>query len=584
MALTDPAFARQGPYARIAPAKWLVTLLTALGLLALALLLATPWLAAAFLGASGPSTPFWQEAAGLALPRYWLGSLAVMGLTALLSVLFGVSAGWLVSMCRFPGRGLLEWLLILPLAAPAYVLAYAYGDVLGVSGPVQSLLRDATGLSARQLWFPDITSLPGAAFVLACALFPYVYLAARAGFTTQSACALEAAQTCGAKPWRAFWRIGLPGARPALAGGALLVAMEAGADYGTVSHFGVDTLSTGVVRAWGSFGDAGAAGQMALSLLALALLLQWAERSTRGQAGYAGISARWRPLPRYQLRGFSALAASGGLFALFALAFAIPVGRLIWLAFEYGVPTRGFFNAVLSSTGLAALATAVILAVSGGVALIGRAALASHGVNGLLVRLVRLACTAGYAVPGAVMALGAAILLGELTSLFAGQSEARVSPAALSAFSLMALIWVYLGRFSEAGVAQFEGALSRAGRSLGWAGASLGAGPLRRAFAVDAPIAATGLLSATLIVFVEVLKELPATLMLRPLEFDTLAVRAHAYASDERLGLAAAPALTLVLIGLLPIIVLSGLLSSARPGAKASQRTEPLQDEAGFSC
>lgn len=528
-------------------------------------LLVLPWAFSAMLGVRGPETPFWREAAGLALPRYWQGSLAIMALTVTLSLVFGVAAGWLVAMCRFPGRGVLEWLLILPLAAPSYVMAYAYGDLLAASGPVQTALREWTGVSARALWFPDITSLPGAAFVLACALFPYVYLAARVAFTTQSVCALEAAQTCGAGPWKAFWRVGLPGARPALAVGGLLVAMEAGADYGTVSHFGVDTLSTGVVRAWASFGDAGAAGQMALGLIGIALVLHWVERQTRGKAGYAGLSARWRPLPRFQLGPFAAVAASIGLVLLFCLAFAVPVGWLVWLAIQHGAPVREFGATLVNSVCLATAATLFILALSWSVVLGGRSALLPHRPVGVLSRLLRWATMSGYAVPGAVMALGVAIAIG---------SPARLlGPDAITVLSLIGLLWVYVARFSEVGVGQFDAALARAGRSLTWAGASLGAGAWRRAAEVDTPIAASGLAAAALVVFVEVLKELPATLMLRPLMFDTLAVRAHAYASDERLGLAAMPALTLVLIGLVPIIVLSGLLSWTRPGAKSLRRS-----------
>lgn len=521
-----------------------------LPLLAVTALLALP-LAIALLGglfAGGGET--WRHVLETQLLSSTTTTLFVLVLTGSLVLAMALPAAWLVTMYEFPGRGVFEWLLILPLAAPGYVLAIAYSDLLGVAGPLQSFIRDVTGLGARDYWFPDIHSAIGLSLILAAALFPYVFITARAAFTTTSICTLDAARTLGARPWTLFWQVGVPTARPAIAAGLALVLMEAAADYGAAAFLGVRTLTVGLFRAWASFGDAATAARMAVILFLLAIALQWLERRQRGTRGSEATSKRWQTLSRKPLRGGAALAAAGFCVALFALGFAIPVLRLIWLSLEAGAPAIALTDALVNSVLLAGIGAglAFLLALTIALGLHNKRPMAGLG---------RLAAAGGYAVPGAVLALGAIIALGSLSIGLAG-------PVALAA-----LVWVYLCRFTAAGTGPLEAALARAPASMDRAARSLGAGPARRLLRVDLPVAMAGAFAAALILFVEILKELPATLMLRPFNWETLAVRAYGFASDERLAEAALPCLMITLAGLLPVILLSAGLARARPGGPA---------------
>lgn len=492
----------------------------------------------------------WDHIRDTLLLRYLAGTLAVLSLTATLCLLMAVPAAWLVTMFRFPGRGVFEWLLVLPLAAPGYVLAYAWSDLAGVGGPLQSALRDATGWSARDYWFPDISSLPGLSFVLACTLYPYVYLTARAAFISQSVCTLEAARSLGAGPGRTFWSVALPAARPAIAAGLALALMEAAADYGAAEFLGVPTLTYGIVRAWKSFGEPAAAARLALVLLVLILTFVMVERRLRGRAGSQQSSIRWRRIPRAVLSGPAALGAAALCTSLFTLAFALPVGRLVWRSLEAGARSTRVWDALGNSVLLASAGAALAFILALIIALSIRA-------RGPLATFARIAASSGYAIPGAVLALGALAIISSL-------------PVTLSGITaLAALAWVYAVRFTAAGTEPMAAALARAPVSIGQAAQSLGASPLRRTFAVDLPVAMSGAAAAALVLFVEALKELPATLMLRPFNWDTLSVRAYAYASDERLASAALPALLITLAGLLPVILLSWQISRARPGGAA---------------
>ena len=489
----------------------------------------------------------WTHIRETLLLRYLGGTLSMLALTGALCVLFAVPSAWLVTMFRFPGRAVFEWLLILPLAAPGYVLAYAWADLAGVGGPVQTALREATGWSARDYWFPDINSLPGLSFVLACTLYPYVYLTARSAFISQSVCALEAARSLGAGPGRSFWSVALPAARPAIAAGLALALMEAAADYGAAEFLGVPTLTYGIVRAWKSFGEPAAAARLAFVLIGLIAVLILAERWGRGRAGSQQSSIRWRHVSRTQLSGLSAIGASLSCFVLVLAAFVLPVGRLVWRSIETGPGAAPIWDA---------LGNSIILAGSGAIFafILALMIVLAARAKGPAAFFARASAVSGYSIPGAVLALGALAIIG----LF---------PLTLSGgVALVALAWVYASRFTAAGTEPMAAALARAPASLSNAARSLGASPARQAFEVDLPIALSGAAVAALILFVESLKELPATLMLRPFNWDTLSVRAYAYASDERLAAAALPALLITLAGLVPVILLSWQLSRSRPG------------------
>jgi iron(III) transport system permease protein len=450
------------------------------------------------------------------------------------AIVFGALAAWLVTLCKFPGRALFEWLLVIPLAAPSYILAYAYASMTWAG---------ASPVAVQGFW--------GVAFIYAVGLYPYVYLAARAAFASQSACALEAARMLGASPLRVFWRVALPLARPGIAAGAALACMEIAADYGAAQHFGMSTLSTAVFRAWYAHGAPALALQISAVLLVAAIFFLLVERSARGRARYAGASLRWRPLPRYQLGGVSGGAAFTFCATLIAFGAALPLlwlGRLAILHANVADIVGPFVNSIV----LSAVGGAITLALAAAIAVATRRATAWRNVP-------IFAAGMGYAAPGAVIALGA-------LSLFAAAREAGWVGGLGATLSLAALYWTYAARFASAGVGPIDAGLARLSKGLDASARTLGAGPWRRFAEIDLPIAAPSLAAAALILFVEILKELPATLILRPFNFDTLAVKAYSYASDERLLDAAAPALLIFLAGLAPIIILARNIERGRAG------------------
>jgi iron(III) transport system permease protein len=465
-----------------------------------------------------------------------LGTASLMIVGGGGAIVLGAAAAWLVSLCRFPGRGPMTWLLVIPMAAPSYVLAYAYSGMTWAG---------AAPIAVEGFW--------GAAFVYAFGLYPYVYLAARAAFVSQSACAIEAARSLGAGPGAVFQRVALPLARPAIAAGGALALMEVAADYGAAQHFGLTTLSTAVFRAWYAHGDLNLALRIAAALLVAAAVFLWIERRARGRAQFGGGSTRWRPLPRYALKPLAGLGALGFCVALVGFGAALPLAWLAGLAFTHGAISdvaRPLLNTVALAAGGAVVALACAAAV----------AVAAHHA-GRFASVLRYGTSIGYAAPGAVIAVGA-------LALFALARDAGFIGGLTTGLALIALIWTYAARFAAAGLQPIDSGLQRLSKGLDASARTLGAGPWRRFWRVDLPIAAPSLAAAALIIFVEILKELPATLILRPFNFDTLAVLANAYASDERLLQAAAPSLLIFAAGLAPIILLSRGLARARPGAR----------------
>ena len=483
-----------------------------------------------------------------AVLRYAANTALLGGLTASAVTVLGASAAWLVVMYRFPGRGIFSWALALPLAAPAFVLAYAYADLCDVAGPVRTLLR---GLTGQDFGFFNMRSLPGAAFVLSMAFYPYVYLTARAAFVSQSVCALEAGRTLGCSPWTSFTRIALPLARPAIAAGAALAVMEVFADYGAVNFLGVQTLTTGVVRAWSAYGAPGSAARLSLLLLAAAGLLLWIERKGRQGQAYGASSARWRPLEPTPLGGLPALGATIYCTALISFGLLLPAAWLGYRALSALPEADRLLHAAQVSFGLAA---------TGATATVILAGLIAFGTqNGQWAKRI---ASLGYATPGAVMAVGL-LAPASLVWRSLGLNPSLGSGIALA---LGLLILAYSARLMasalgpiEAGMASVTPAMARAARTLG----QTEVGVLRR---INIPMAKGALWTAALLVFVDIMKELPATLILRPFNFDTLAVLADRYASDERLAQAAWPSLMIVLTACVPIILLSRQIMRSRPG------------------
>ncbi len=526
---------------------------------AVAAICLAPILAAA-VAALGGDLATWHGLMGSVLPGYAANTLLLAALVALGAAAVGTGAAWLVSMHRFPGARLLEVLLVLPLAFPAYVLAYAYTDLLSHPGPVQTGLRALTGWGPRDYWFPEIRSLPGAAVMLTCVLYPYVYLLARTAFGQQSAHAYLAARTLGQGPWRALWRVALPMARPAIAGGVLLAVMETIADYGTVAHFGVRTFSTGIYQAWFSMSDRAAAAQLAFVLLLFALLLAFVERVQRGQARVHMRSTRQGAHVREPLQGAAGWAATAACALPVLVGFALPVAVLGTMAAGSGqslLDTRylGFVRNSLTLAGIAALVT-----VAGAVVVGFRARL----LPGRGSRALLLAAGLGYAVPGGVIAVGLMVPFAGLDNALDGFARARfgVSTGLLFTGSIWLLVLAYLARFMAVALNTLDAGYATVSPRMDAVARTLGRTPPRVLGSVHLPILRGSVLTALLLVFVDVMKELPATMIMRPFDFDTLAVQAHRLASDERLDQAAVPSLVIVALGLLPVILVCRSLAS----------------------
>jgi iron(III) transport system permease protein len=499
-----------------------------------------------------PSEATWSHLVSTVLPEYIWNTLRLIFLVAVGVILFGVTAAWLVTAYRFPGQRVLEWALVLPLAMPAYVMAYAYTDWLQAAGPVQTLLRDLTGWRVREYWFPEIRSLPGAAAMLSFALYPYVYLLARNAFLEQSRTTMEAARLAGYGDWGRFVRVALPLARTGIVAGTALALMEALADFGTVSYFAVNTFTAGIYRAWLSLGDPVAAGQLATCLLAFVLATLSLERRHRGGARYA---AKRTPMPPQPLHGAAGAAASVMCAVPITVGFLVPAAVLIKLAVadpevRFGARIYGLVANTFTLAGVAAIAAVAIALLLAYAARTVKHPLV-HGANRLAVL--------GYALPGAVIAVGILLPLGKLDNAIAAwlQEQFGVKTGLLLTGSIIALIYAYLVRFLAVAFQTVEAGLTRVTLSMDDAARSLGYSPWRTLLRVHMPIMSGSLATAALLVFVDVMKELPATFAMRPFNFDTLAVEAYNLAKDERIAEAAIPSLLMVGIALLPLIVLS---------------------------
>lgn len=518
---------------------------------------------ALFIYAAMPGDGVWTHLAQTVLLEYIGNTAALVVFVGIGTALLGTGAAWLIVMYRFPLRGLMEWALILPLAAPAYVLAYAYTDLLQTAGPVQTWLRDFTGWRVRDYWFPPVRSLGGAALIFTLVLYPYVYLLARASFLAQGACVVEAGRMLGAKPWASFTRIVLPLARPAIAAGVALALMETLADYGTVSYFGVPTFTTGIVRAWSSLQSASAAAQLSLTLLGFVVLILALERAARGPRRFHQTSSKLKAIPETRLTGWRAAAATLACAVPVALGFVLPGAVLLSLWAETGLSLdRRYFDLVWHSAVLAGLAAflAIVLAmIVGG---------AGRNNPSPAVRWMGRASGYGYALPGAVIAIGILLPFAALDRGLNAFFEARfaVTPGLILTGTIAGLTLAYLVRFFAIARQSVEAAFDKVTPTMAAAARTLGASETRTLWRIQVPLISGGVLTAALIVFVDVLKELPATLILRPFNFDTLAVQAYAYASDERLAQAAAPSLTIVLVGILPLILLSRQIARTQPG------------------
>ena len=536
--------------------------------LVLAALVALPVGCVLFNVMQGGTGTVWAHLAATVLPEYLASTLWLCLGVALGTVVVGVSTAWLTAMHDFPGRRVFEWALVLPLAVPAYVLAYVYTDFLQFAGPLQSALRESFGWRRGDYWFPEVRSLGGAVAMFVFVLYPYVYLLARTAFLERASGMLEAARTLGCGPWASFFRVSLPLARPAVAAGAALALMETLADYGTVSYFGVQTFTTGIYRAWFSLGDRVAAAQLAAALLGIVILLLAIERLSRGRARFHNTTGRNRPAPGRDLSGGKALLATLACALPIGVGFVLPGGLLLRLALAEGDAQFGahFLRLAGNSVVLAGLTALLAVALAVLIAYAVRQAQAARGRTARLAAVLNRLVGLGYAVPGSVIAVGVLIPVTRLDHalIAAAQAWFGVNPGLLLTGGIAALIYAYLVRFLAVALNAVGESLAKITASMDEAARSLGCGQGGALFRVHLPILRGSLFTAGLLVFVDVMKELPATLVMRPFNFDTLATQAYTLASDERLAEAATASLAIVAVGLLPLIALSRQIAKRR--------------------
>lgn len=520
----------------------------------------------------------WPHLLATTLPRYAGNTIVLMIGVGLLTGAVGTGSAWIVTLYRFPGRRWLQWALLMPLAVPAYVGAYALVDLLDYAGPVQTGLRAFAGWdSARDYWFPEVRTRGAAILVLSGSLYPYVYLLARAAFREQSGAAYEVARALGAGPWACFLRVGLPLARPAIAAGMAITMMETVNDFGAVDYFAVQTLTTGIFSIWLQAGDLGGAAQLSACVLALIVLLVTLEKAGRRRARTHGAARGARPVTAMPLAGWRAWAATLACALPFLLGFVLPVVVLAGHATDAAQWTEpGLARALAHSLGTGS--AAAVLTVALAVVMVYGARLSSQRLPVLLMPVTAI----GYAAPGAVLGIGVLIPLAAVDNRVADAVEAStgMDPGLLLTGTAAALILAYVVRFFAVAQGGVDAAMARIAPSLPLAARSLGrsaGGALR---AVHLPLMRGSLVSALLLVFVDCVKELPATLLLRPFGFDTLATRVHAKASLENLTEAAPAALAITVVGLVAVALLARADRTAgtvlhQGGAAAIRRLGP---------
>lgn len=499
-----------------------------------------------------PETAVWSHLARYVLPEVIANTLKLVIGVALLGGVLGTSLAWLVAMCEFPGRRWLDWALLLPLAIPAYVLAFVAVAFLDFAGPLQTAMRSLFGDSAR---LPPIRSTAGVIAVLSLALYPYVYLLARSAFMTQGRRALEVAQTLGYDRNAAIRRVALPMARPWIAGGVALICMEALADFGAVSIFNYNTFTTAIYRAWFGMFSVHAALELSAVLLVLVLIALFIDRRSRAAARFASPRDMSRDVSRTQLHGSARWLASLYAGGVFAIAFALPVVQLLWWTIGRAARDLDARYWAFTAHSLVLASAAALLIVAASLTL-GYLLRRRHSRS--VAALVRLA-TVGYAIPGTVLAVGVLFplvmlnnSLQELLRTFLGDS----APSLLLQSTLLAVLLAYMARFLAVGFHPVESGLQRVTRNLDEAAIGLGVGGVQLVRKVHVPLLRTSLVTAAILVFVDVMKEMPITLITRPFGWDTLAVRVFNMTSIGEWERAALPALAIVVVGLIPAAML----------------------------
>lgn len=515
-----------------------------------------------------PADNIWPHLVSTVLPGAISRTLLLSGGVGLVSFAVGTAAAWLVTMYRFPAREMLDRLLVLPLAVPTYIVAYCYVDLLDYAGPVQTQLRSAFGFAGpTDYWFPHVRSLGGGIFVLASVLYPYVYLTARASFAQQSVCVLEVARTLGRSPLGTFVDVALPIARPAIAAGVALVVMECLNDLGAVQYLGIDTLSAAIFSTWVQRSNIGGAAQIATVMLMLVTLLIAGERAARKGARSHHTTGRYRAIPFQEIEGWKGIAAASIAALPFVFGFLVPVAVIMPDAATHlgAALSSGFLPAAGNSLLLATIAAAVTVCVA---LMLGYAR--RIGGSSFIRSAGRLA-SLGYAVPGTVLAIGLLIPLAGIDNYVDALMRATfgISTGLVLSGSLFAITLAYTIRFLAVALAPIDAGLERVSTNLDAAARTLGETALSSLWRIHLPLLMAPLGAAALLVFVDCMKELPATLLLRPFNFETLATHVYGFASIEQLEQASLAALAIVVVGLVPVLLLHEAIAGGRPGSGA---------------
>jgi iron(III) transport system permease protein len=537
------------------PSSWTVAAVISVMLLSLPLLVIA-------VGLLAPASDTWIHVRSTVLSEYALNSVRLVLGAGVLALVLGVATAWLVTAYEFPGRRFFEWALILPLAVPAYIAAYTYAGIFDVTGPLQRLVRAAVPSLADEFLYLDVMNIGMATLIFGFVLYPYVYLVSRASFARQSATLLEAARSLGHGPFSTFRRVALPMARPAMAAGVGLVAMEVLNDYGTVRYYGVQTFTTGIFRSWFGLGDLSSAIRLSAMLMVLVFILLAFERSQRGRASFTSGRATERPLLRAPLAGGAAGLALLVCLVPFTLGFAVPVAQLAYWAWgtAASVVDAGFLRLVANTFMLAAGAALLCVAV----ALL--LTYASRLNPRPWLRQVSRITVLGYSMPGAVVAVGVLVPFAWMDHRVDGVMQATlgIPTGLILSGTLVALLFAYSVRFMAVAFLPVESGFTRICGRVDDAARSLGATPSCALRKVSLPLLRGTLLGAVILVFVDVLKELPLTLILRPFNFDTLATRAYQLATDELLAVSANYALVIIIAGLIPVVLLNRFIARAR--------------------
>jgi iron(III) transport system permease protein len=525
-----------------------------------ALILVLP-IAAIFVTAFGESNQLFSHLFSTVMPTYTTNTILLVVNVMLLSLVLGVPTAWLMAMCQLPGGKILQWALVLPLAMPGYIIGYIYTDWFDYAGPVQIVLRQITGWEGGSYWFPDIRTIGGASVVLSLVLYPYVYLMCRAAFMEQSISLLQSARLLNCSAWQSFLRVSLPLARPSIAVGISLVAMETIGDFGTMSYFSVNTLTTAIYDTWLGYSNINAAAKISAIMLLVVLLFLSMERYSRRKTKLFQNQFSSHEQFTYLLSGWKKWLALIWCWGLVLVAFLLPVAQLAYYAVTYfsqswnGQFHQFAWNSFVVALLAAAFATLIALLVN------FNHRLRPIKTNQISMRMASM----GYAVPGTILAIGIMVPVMRLDHAVNDLAKwlEWQRPGLIFSGTMFALVFALVVRFSAVAIGSIESGLNKISPSLDMAARTMGYGPQSMLVNVHIPLVRRAILIAMLLVFIESMKELNAALLLRPFNFETLATHVYNYASTEQLELAALPAILLVAVGLLPLILINRSLENA---------------------